>query len=433
MAIPPGRQPSPNPKFPFVGPNYLKYGDTQGYVYNPYTDKYAPDPNAQKELEIAQGLRPPDPKSPSLASTLLPVAGIAGAYEIGKGLGSGNSPLLESGKGLLGLGDTASTAGKATQVTTPTLNASQSGLAAANDIGTFQVGESMYPGGAAYPAAPEAAGMFDLGGIGSAGNAILPAAGAYGVYDLATHDRGPVGGALEGAASGAAIGSGFAGVGAIPGAIIGGGLGLAKGLFFEHKSTRDIAKEHTQNLLNKGKDDATWQQYVSGMREQYNSAPPDPSKPFHAGQYGSWDEYKTAGLDANDLTGVYGNLKVYGPQWATLTEDQRKAVTQANINSGLYYSKKGEVELNDEQKAKDNLNSVLSGKLQPTNTSTENPKQATNPIQAAGGLLGVNKGPAQINTPVVATKAAQTGISAPHSPGFDKNGKRINYGLMGAR
>ncbi len=126
-----------------------------------------------------------------------------------------------------------------------------------------------------------------------------------------------------------------------------------------HKTTRQVASEHTQDLLSKGTDDKAYQNYVAGMREQYNAAPPDPSKPFHGGQYGSWDEYKAAGLDAGDLTGVYGNIKAYGPQWASLSEDQRKRVTQANIDSGLYNSRKGEVELSDEAKALENRDRIL--------------------------------------------------------------------------
>jgi len=52
------------------------------------------------------------------------------------------------------------------------------------------------------------AGAFDMAGIGSAGNALLPLAGAYGAYDL-FQDRKDLGtgkGYLQGAASGAALG-----------------------------------------------------------------------------------------------------------------------------------------------------------------------------------------------------------------------------------
>jgi len=204
--------------------------------------------------------------------------------------------------------------------------------------------------GSVVSTTPETAGAFDMAGVGSAGNYLLPAAGAFGAYNLATNDVSPARGVLQGAASGAAIGSGFGGVGAVPGAIIGGTLGLAKSLFGQHESTRDIAKKHTGQLL-KASNDPNYQSYVQGMREQYNSAPPDPSKPF-AGKYRTFEEYKAAGLDPKDLTGVYGNIKTFGPEWANLSQDQREQVTQGLIGANLYNSKKGEVEITDPNKAK---------------------------------------------------------------------------------
>lgn len=136
-----------------------------------------------------------------------------------------------------------------------------------------------------------------------------------------------------------------------------GGLSELARPFAMHKSTRDVARGHTKDLL-KQSDDKQYQNYVSGMREQYNSAPVDPSKPF-AGKYGSWDEYKKAGLEAGDLTGVYGNLKTFGQDWTKLNFDQQKKVTQGLIDAGLYNSKKGEVEITDADKAKQIYASTL--------------------------------------------------------------------------
>lgn len=125
-----------------------------------------------------------------------------------------------------------------------------------------------------------------------------------------------------------------------------------------HESTRDVAKRHTKSLLDQGQNDSQWQNYVGGMRKQYESAPTDPSKPF-AGKYGSWDEYKNAGLEAGDLTGVYGNLKTFGPDWAKLSQGDRQKVTQGIIDAGLYDSKKGEVEITDQARAKQIRDQVL--------------------------------------------------------------------------
>jgi len=172
-----------------------------------------------------------------------------------------------------------------------------------------------------------------------------------------------------------------------------------------HKTTRQVAQEHTADLLNQGKDDKGYQQYVTGMREQYNAAPPDPSKPF-AGKYETWEDYQKGGLEANDLTGVYGNIKTYGPAWANLTQDQRVAVTDANIKSGIYTSNKGEVEITDEAKAKENFDNVMKG-------FNAGVKATTQGEAAAQGSTQTNK---PLITPIRSTT---------RSPGIGMDGKPI--------
>jgi hypothetical protein len=128
---------------------------------------------------------------------------------------------------------------------------------------------------------------------------------------------------------------------------------VANKFFGGRKSTRDVARDHTSDLMAAAEGDQSAVNYVQGIRQQYDAAPPDPSKPFFAGKYGSFDEYKTAGLNADDLSGVYGNISTYGAkEWANLTNDQRRAVTQKNIDAGNYTSKKGEVEFVDKDLAK---------------------------------------------------------------------------------
>ncbi len=204
-------------------------------------------------------------------------------------------------------------------------------------------------------------------------------------------------GTAAGAALGNVIGYGFQGdgvkndvaLGLVSPALL---LGKKTGLLKPHKTTRQVAQEHTGQLLEQGKDNNNWQQYVAGMRQQFNAPPPDPSKPF-AGKYATFEDYKKGGLEAADLTGVYGNLKVYGPEWASLTPEQRQAITQANIESGIYASKKGEVEITDEQKALENKNNVLKGFA----VATQKP-------------VMVNKAPAPItNATAAAQAAAQSG------------------------
>lgn len=130
-------------------------------------------------------------------------------------------------------------------------------------------------------------------------------------------------------------------------------LGIAKMLGFNpiHQTTRQRAQEHTADLMDQFKDDKKYQSYIEETRRGYNDAPVDPAHPF-AGKYGTWDEYKSAGLNAKDLAGVYGNLKTFGQDWTNIDQGQREKVTQGLIDAGLYNSKKGEVEITDADKAK---------------------------------------------------------------------------------
>lgn len=255
-------------------------------------------------------------------------------------------------------------------------------------------------------------------GAGAYAGPLMAAKGAYDTFGSWQHG----GQGIRGSAAelGAGIGTMVApGVGTLAGALIGNaaGYGLDKlGLF--HKTTRQVAQGHTSDLLKTGTDDEKYQTYVKGMREQYNAPPPDPSKPFH-GQYASWGEYKSAGLDASDLTGVYGNIKAYGPGWASLTEDQRRAVTQANIDSDLYTSKKGEVEITDETKAKENFDKVMKGFEAGVKTATQ-PTVGQPPVVVPGKIVGVPRTPAE----AAAQGAAMPPRSKSTSPGM-MNGQRI--------
>lgn len=227
----------------------------------------------------------------------------------------------------------------------------------AQSMGPFAPGQApITPTAAAAPGA----GAY-LGALGIP----LSAAGIYKATQMKDKKAAGIAGGLSGAGLGLSlsaaaplVGMGPLGWGAIGLMALGGG-GL--GALAAHKTTRDVAREHSAKLAGQGQADPVWQQYVGAMREQHNSAPPDLSKPFHGGQYASWDEYKKAGLDAGDLTGVYGNMNTFGPEWAHLGMDKQKAVTQALIDSNLYKSKKGEVVVTDENKARELYSNVLSG------------------------------------------------------------------------
>lgn len=223
-----------------------------------------------------------------------------------------------------------------------------------------------------------------------------------------------------------------------------------------HQSTKGKQKELLGGL-SQASDDPAYQTYLQGLYQGVQDGPADKEHPYgdtKGNKYKSWDEYKAAGLDAANLTAVYGNVKTYGPAWAKLTEDQRRAVTQANIDSDLYASNKGTVHILDEAKAKENFDNVMKGVQVGAKTVAQNPGligAAANPAAApaptqqnlpnnpgllGAGTTGIQRAPA---SPVGANAAAQLDTKIPprsqtSSPGFDKFGRRLpNAGLLGAR
>lgn len=158
-------------------------------------------------------------------------------------------------------------------------------------------------------------------------------------------------------------------------------VGTAAGSLLGRESIGEGQRRHTQQLLAQS-DDPTYQAYVSAMREQFKpGGAPDPSKPF-AGKYGSWGEYEKAGLEAGDLTGVMGNIESFGPNWSKLNFDQQKAVTQALIDAKQYESKKGEVLVKDQNKAREIYDTVSKGgfKIPTATTSATMPLAPTKAV-----------------------------------------------------
>lgn len=272
---------SPNPgaknpgKYPMTGPSYEYYGEQPGYIYDPWNDAYRPDPNMQQQYAEQSGLAE---KEPSMWEQLAPVAGVAGATAIGSGLfknpgeflggiREGAGELFDWGsQALSGAGNVAGNiASGASNLAGNVMGGSGGGgglgglfsfggggggEAAAGDFLMPGGGPTALPGGGAGLAAEAGPqGMFSLGGIGSAGNVILPAAGLYGAYNLLTHpDSSEFHNAAQGAASGAAIGSFFPGAGTLIGAGIGGLVGLGMTLFDKDEWKRE------KNALNDLKD-----------------------------------------------------------------------------------------------------------------------------------------------------------------------------------
>lgn len=222
-----------------------------------------------------------------------------------------------------------------------------------------------------------------------------------------------------------------------------------------HQSTKGVQMEHSGQLAERAPDDQQYQDYLGAARWGGKYGVEKGANPFFNGKYASWDDYKRGGLDATDLSGVYGNINVYGPDWAHLTDEQRRAVTQANIESNLYNSKKGEVYITDRDKAKENFANVMKGFQAGVQTTTQatgvapiqpgqtpmttvnaakiQPLQPGFTPQATAGFATGGVQPAQ---PALAQAAAQ-GVTMPPlvpyirqttlSPGIGLDGRRIVY------
>lgn len=411
---PPAGPQMPN-KYPTaVGNNYRKYGEQQGKIYDPYTDKYYnPNPNSPERKKYFQdmGQIEKDPKEATLADQIIPAAATMGAIYGAKTLG-------ENAPGFIGdkLGGLFSSSA-------PTAATQGAGQVAAQQAAAQGVGQT------ASLATPE---LVDVGRVAgnvtdvaantmpyqeglTAGNALSALAIAKGGYDaqrgwenggkgvrsgLTTAGAGigslimPGLGTAAGAAIGNTIGYGLQGSGWKNDlALLAAGGGITAPLIIArrmgvplmHKTTKQVQQEHSQQLSELDPNNAAWQNYLGGMRNQETNK----DAPF-AGKYKTFDEYKKAGLQANDLTGVYGNLKTFGPEWEALPFADKQKVTQALIDANMYKSKKGEVVVTDSEKAKQIRDQVLGIKPPPKVATKVTPKplidtKVTN--KALGGLL----------------------------------------------
>lgn len=204
--------------------------------------------------------------------------------------------------------------------------------------------------GSVVPAAASE-GMFSLGGIGSAGNVILPVAGAAGIYDIVANGRGGGRGALQGAASGAAIGSYFG----PPGALIGAGVGAIGGYFgdaFNQKSTIEYQDDKTQELAALGINPGYLEQRNKGIREREAGGGIAPIPEWQQGKITERGHLTEAGMnDPASLWGTSGMLETFGNDYLEKwSEQDRFAVTREAINQGLFDPEKGDWNITDPEK-----------------------------------------------------------------------------------
>lgn len=383
-----------------------------GYVYDPVASNasgrktFRANPQQQiDQLKQQEKLAKQQEFNQSPAGQLIPIGGSIGGLYAASKLAQGSNPLAmlgESGGSKVvadaaaqgvgqGAGQVVQGAGQLAPQTPTIVSANRVPGEVITDGGSFWTTNAPANGslGQIAAAAAAAKGTYDVfkgyqqGGEGMRTG--LTEAGA----GFGTMFGGPIGGAI-GAVGGNVLGYGLQGNGikndlALAATGVGIPLLVAKklGVPLVHQTTRQKAQENTQQFLKDAEGDDVATAYVKGMREQYNAPPPDKSKPF-AGKYSTFEEYKKNGLQANDLTGVEGNLKVYTPKvWANLTQPQREAVTQANIDSNLYASKKGAVNITDEKKAKENFDNVMKGFQVGAQTAAPAAPVVVTPAQAA--------------------------------------------------
>ena len=258
------------------------------------------------------------------AATGASTQGAAGA--VGAGVPAATAPTVVGG-GATGTG--------ALPALTPPATAPTTALPTAGAAGT--------PGG------------FSLGGIGTAGNYLLPAAGVLGLGDVLISDRGPERGAAQGAASGAAIGSYFGPVGAGIGVGVGGLIGLGKGLLDDSSQT-EVEQDRWKDLQGQGiepfnplQTDPDAKQYVAkGVMFRPDLGPDfvgnDPES-------GEWVNNRfsvsrsEADLTARDIWGYAAFPEKFGSAWMTAPEEAREIIAGEALRRGLVDEHRGTIDL----------------------------------------------------------------------------------------
>lgn len=200
---------------------------------------------------------------------------------------------------------------------------------------------SLATGGEVLPEVAPASGMFSLSGIGSAGNAILPAAGLAGAYDLFANKQKNIGtgkGYLQGALSGAAMGSYFGPVGMGVGALV--GLG-ANAFGIGHQSRTKVEQERRKQLESQGiivpnAGEKEWEKNEK-FRQSRNEA---------------------------DLTGkdIMHSAQLYGIKgYAQADAAKQEAIANEAVRRGLIREHHGTIDVNMDAEYQKFLDSQLSG------------------------------------------------------------------------
>ena len=359
------RNPAPGPdqrnKYPIaVGPKYEKFREQKGWIYDPYSDSYKPDPKVAKPYYEDTGLIDKEKKPPGLADAIMPVLGTSAAIGVGQSLGK------DGGAGLLsGLKETVSGAsdlfGTAADKVSSGVNFVKDtfGFGGGTDAGMQATQQAMSTGGEALAsggsqlAQTEAANQAWNAGADQATSAVAPgmlqqglgaAGAAYGAYN-----------ALQGVKEGDPLQAGLGGAGAVAGLnamgyalgpwgvaatiVAPAALAYLNDQFFSSKSTKEYQKERTDQLLEKG-----------FTEEQLRVLRPTTFDDMPKADDGEWKRLmKIPGNKErfeNSVTANWGSdgmLKAFGPEYLNeMSEQDRWALTRAAIDNKFLKSDKGD-------------------------------------------------------------------------------------------
>lgn len=162
-----GYNPTPGPKnpgkYPFVGPSYNYYGEQQGYIYDPYSDNYVPDPKVQNQYYEENGLKEDEP---GYMDALLPIAGAGVSYGLAQGFANNPSGFVS------GIGEMIPSWGASAPAATSAAPAATSaGTTAAANTGLISSGSSAASGAAGATATESALGIGSAGATTAASSA----------------------------------------------------------------------------------------------------------------------------------------------------------------------------------------------------------------------------------------------------------------------
>jgi hypothetical protein len=367
-------------KYPNTGPNYQKFGEQKGWVYDPWHDKYTPDPNAQKNYLESQGLGPEKP--PGLGATLGPIAAIGAATALGQGLGKDPSGFLggfadlpgkaidkiaalgEKGKGLLDLGSSPIQAVQAANAAAPTVAAQ-----AANAPGLLGLSPSAEAAHAAEVASSAEQGataaQAGTAGVGQGASFLGSAApylgaagaglGAYGLYNAMHEGRDFKSGALPGMALGGGLaaaapllGLGPVGWGVLAASTLGGGL-LGGGLTSFFGDTD--AWKGEGDKLSKLRDSGVFVPQGMGAEQLTHGRTRDELIDI-AKATGSPEDVRYAETgDINALKGHGQSLTGFSafaekdPNWFNRSMDERTKIANAVLDAGAASMHKGSLDV----------------------------------------------------------------------------------------